>query len=133
MADRSPLAIPADLRSRLETARLELLGLFRSLDRMNLSAGEIPQRLLQQLFELDANYAEALWALDQPADRFDRQALLRDTLAALNQLPQLTTKFRKKLPRRSLPTFAQLEDRVRKSLRPEEAYLMVPGRDPGNA
>jgi hypothetical protein len=133
MADRSPLAIPADLRSRLETARLELLGLFRSLDRMNLSAGEIPQRLLQQLFELDADYAEALWALDQPADRFDRQALLRDTLAALNQLPRLTTKFRKKLPRRSLPTLAQLEDRVRKSLRPEEAYLMVPGRDPGNA
>src|ERR1035438_10130070 len=67
MAHRSPPAIPDDLRTRLEAARLELLALFRTLDRMSLSAGEIPQRLLQQLFELDANCAEALWALDQPA------------------------------------------------------------------
>jgi hypothetical protein len=133
MAYRSPLAIPADLRSRLETARLDLLCLFRTLDRMNLSAGEIPQRLLRQLFELDADYAEALWALDRPAGSFDRQAMLRDTLAALNQLPQLTEQFRKKLPPRSQPTLAQLEERVRKSLRPEEAYQMVPGRNPGNA
>ena len=40
---RSPSAIPDDLRSRLETARLDLLALFRALDRLNLSAGEIPQ------------------------------------------------------------------------------------------
>src|ERR1017187_1184332 len=51
MAHRSPPAIPDDLRTRLEAARLELLALFRTLDRMSLSAGEIPQRLLQQLFE----------------------------------------------------------------------------------
>jgi hypothetical protein len=133
MAYRSPLTIPADLRSRLETARLDLLGLFRTLDRMNLSAGEIPQRLLQQLFELDADYAEALWALDQPVGSFDQKAMLRDTLAALNQLPQLTAQFRKKLPPRSQPALAKLEERVRKALRPEEAYQMVPGRNPENA
>jgi len=54
MAYRSPSGIPDDLRTRREVARLDLLALFRALDRMNLSAGEIPQRLLQQLFELDA-------------------------------------------------------------------------------
>jgi hypothetical protein len=58
-------------------------------------------------------------ALDLPADRFDRQAMLQDTLAALNQLPQLTTQFRQKLPQRSLPTLAQLEERVR-------VYLFLP-------
>jgi len=51
---------PGDLGARLEAARLDLLALFRALDRMHLSAGEIPQRLLRQLFELDADYAEAL-------------------------------------------------------------------------
>jgi hypothetical protein len=54
MARRSALAIPADLRARLEAARLDLLALFRALDRMDLSAAEIPQRLIHQLFELDA-------------------------------------------------------------------------------
>ncbi|MBZ5622492.1 MAG: hypothetical protein LAQ69_27720 [Acidobacteriia bacterium] len=133
MADRSPPAIPDDLRTRLETARLDLLALFRTLDRMNLAAGEIPQRLLQQLFELDADCAEALWALDQPAGSFDRHAMLRDTLAALNQLPKTAAQFRKRLPLRSQPTLAQLEERARKVLTPKEAYYVVPGRDPGNA
>ena len=132
MAHRSPPAIPDDLRTRLEAARLELLALFRTLDRMSLSAGEIPQRLLQHLFELDANCAEALWALDQPAGSLDRHAMLRDTLAALNQLPNAAAQFRKKLPSRSQPILAQLEERVRKALNPKEAYSMVPGRDPEN-
>jgi hypothetical protein len=66
MVRRSALAIPVDLRARLEAARLDLLALFRALDRMDLSAAEIPQRLIHQLFELDADYVEALWALDQP-------------------------------------------------------------------
>ena len=62
---RSPVVIPADLRSRLEAARLDLLALFRALDRMDLAPAEIPQVLLRQLFELDADYVEALWALVQ--------------------------------------------------------------------
>jgi hypothetical protein len=52
--------MPHDLRARLEAARLDLLALFRALDQMDLTALEIPQRLLQQLFELDADCAEAL-------------------------------------------------------------------------
>src|SRR5438128_3669797 len=45
MAHRSPLEIPGDLRARLEVARLDLLALFRALDRMDLSPDEIPQGL----------------------------------------------------------------------------------------
>src|SRR5258708_30820946 len=93
MVRRSALAIPVDLRARLETARLDLLALFRALDRMDLSATEIPQRLLRQLIELDADFAEALWGPDQPARRLDVRAMLRDTLAALDQLPAATTRF----------------------------------------
>ena len=35
MARRSSAQIPADLRPRLEAARLDLLALFRALDRMD--------------------------------------------------------------------------------------------------
>jgi hypothetical protein len=60
MAGRSAVEVPADLRARLEAARLDLLALFRALDRMDLAPAEIPQRLIRQLFELDADFAEAL-------------------------------------------------------------------------
>jgi hypothetical protein len=83
MARRSQVEIPVDLRARLEVARLDLLALFRALDRMDLTPSEIPQRLIRQLFELDADYVEALWALDQPPARLDLHAMLRDTLAGV--------------------------------------------------
>ncbi len=133
MAHHSPLEIPGDLRARLEVARLDLLALFRALDRVNLSPDEIPQRLLRQLFELDADLAEALWALDQPEGSLHRRAMLRDTLAALDQLPPKRAQFRGKLPARAHPILEQLEGSVRKALNPKEAYNMVPGRDPENA
>jgi len=132
MVRRSLPEIPGDLRARLESARLDLLALFRALDRMALSAGEIPQGLLRELFELDADYAEALWALDQPTASLDRPAIIRDTLAALDHLPLASAQFRKKLPPRAHPTLAHLEQSVRKALNPKEAYNMVPGRDPEN-
>ena len=94
MAHRSPPAIPEDLRTRLEAARLDLLALFRTLDRMNLSAGEIPQRLLQQLFELDADYAEALWALDQPAGSLDRRATHLEDTASSDSVQLTSQKWR---------------------------------------
>jgi len=130
MARRSAVEVPADLRARLEAARLDLLALFRALDRMDLTPSEIPQRLIRQLFELDADYVEALWALDQPPGTLDVKAMLRDTLAALEQLPAACTRLRKNLPPRAHPRLAQLEVTVRQSLRPAEAYSMVPGHDP---
>lgn len=132
MARRSLVEVPADLRARLEAARLDLLALFRALDRMDLAPSEIPQRLIRQLFELDADYAEALWALDQPPGTLDLKAMLRDTLAALEQLPEASARFRKNLPRRAHPSLAQLEAAVRCTLLPAEGYNMVPGRDPQN-
>ncbi len=122
--------IPSDLRPRLETARLDLLALFRALDRMDLTPIEIPQRLIRQLFELDADYVEALWALDQPPGSLDLQAMLRDTKAALEQLPEVAAHFRKNLPARAHPEFERLEELIRKNLNPNEAYNMVPGREP---
>jgi hypothetical protein len=124
------VALPPDLRARLQKARLDLLALFRALDRMDLSAAEIPQRLLQQLFELDADYGEALWALDQPPGKLNQRAMLRDTLAALEQLPQRLTQFRNLLPPRAQRTLPSLELSVRRSLDSREAYNMVPGQDP---
>ena len=124
--------IPPDLRVRLETARLDLLALFRALDRMQLRPTEIPQRLIHQLFELDADFAEALWALDQPPASLDLRAMLRDTLAALDRLPEVCARFRTHLPRRAYAILAQLEITVRSGLNPAEAYSIVPGRSPRN-
>jgi hypothetical protein len=124
--------IPVDLRTRLEEARLDLLALFRALDKMDLSPAEIPQHLIRQLFELDADYVEALWALDQPPGSLDLHAMLRDTLAALDQLPEARARFLTNLPRRTHTTLAQLEITVRRSLDLAEAYSMVPGRSPQN-
>ena len=132
MIRRSLLVTPPDLRARLEEARLDLLVLFRALDQMDLTPLEIPQRLLQQLFELDADYVEALWALDQPKGTFDLSAMLRDTLAALDQLPDVTVRFRKHLPKRAHSVLLKLEPILRGSLNPNEAYNMVPGREPQN-
>ena len=132
MARRSTAEIPVDLRARLERARLDLLALFRALDRMDLSPTEIPQRLIRQLFELDADNVEALWALDQPPGSLDLHAMLRDTLAALDQLPEACARFRTNLPRRAQSILAQLEITLRRSLDPAEAYSMVPGRSPQN-
>jgi hypothetical protein len=130
MARRSQVEVPADLRPRLEAARLDLLALFRALDQMDLTPAEIPQRLIRQLFELDADYAEALWALDQPTGTLDLKLMLRDTLAALEQLPEASTRLRKNLPQRAHPVLPQLEVSVRESLLPAEAYNMVQGPDP---
>ncbi|MFN0100602.1 MAG: hypothetical protein ACKV2U_00785 [Bryobacteraceae bacterium] len=127
MAPRTPVTIPVDLRRRLEAARLDLLALFRALDGLDLSPAEIPQRLIRQLFELDADYAEALWALDQPPGTLDPRAMLRDTLAALDQRPEACTRFRQNLPQRSLSRLDELEVSIRKDLNPVEAYNMVPG------
>ena len=132
MARRSTAEIPVDFRARLEKARLDLLALFRALDQMDLSPAEIPQRLIRQLFELDADYGEALWALDQPPDSLDLHAMLHDTLAALHQLPEARARFLTNLPRRAHSILAPLEITVRRSLDLAEAYSRVPGRNPQN-
>jgi hypothetical protein len=132
MAGRTSEDIPADLRARLETARLDLLALFRALDRMGLTPQQIPQRLIRQLFELDADYVEALWGLDQSPGKLSLSAMLRDTQAALEQLPTACSRLRENLPPRARLTLPHLELSIRTKLNPAEAYNMVPGRDPQN-
>lgn len=132
MARRTSEQIPADLRARLETARLDLLAFFRALDRMNLTPQQIPQRLIRQLFELDADYVEALWGLDQPPGKLNLHTMLRDTLAALEQLPEASSRLRKNLPAHAHALLSRLELTIRSNLNPAEAYNMVPGRDPQN-
>ena len=132
MPRHGSVEIPKDLRPRLETARLDLLALFRALDRLNLTPEQIPQRLIRQLFELDADFAEALWGLDQPPGKFNVKAMLRDTLAALEQLPAACSRLRNNLPRHVHLPLSQLELTVRTNLSPQEAYNMVPGRNPQN-
>jgi hypothetical protein len=132
MAHRPPAEIPVDLRVHLETARLDLLALFRALDRMDFSPAEIPQRLIRQLFELDADCVEALWALAQPPATLNLNAMVRDTIAALEQVPEACARLRANLPPRAHPALEQLELSLRGSLDPAEVYSMVPGRDPQN-
>ena len=97
---------------------------------MDLSPAEIPQRLIRQLFELDADYAEALWALDQPLGSLNVKSMVRNTLAALDQLPAAVARFRQNLAPRAHPRLENLEASVREKLSPKEAYNQVPGRDP---
>jgi hypothetical protein len=124
----SRIDIPPDLRSRLEIARLDLLALFRALDQMNLTPSEIPQRLIRQLFELDADYVEALGILDQPTANYNLKAMLRDTFAALEQRHEAVERFRKNLPERAHPRLEALEAEIRRKLNPKKAYNMVQGR-----
>ena len=97
---------------------------------MCLTPDQIPQPLIRQLFELDADYVEALWGLNQPPGRLNLQLMLRDTLAALDSLPTACSRLRKNLPPQTLPTLSQLELAIRANLNPAEAYNMVPGRNP---
>ena len=64
--------------------------------------------------------------MDQPPGSLDLQAMLRDTLAALDQLSETCARFRSKLPQRDLPRLTALDISVRSSLDPAEAYNMVP-------
>ena len=64
--------------------------------------------------------------------KLDMPTMLRHTPAALEQLPEARARFRKKLPSRIHAAFTQLECTVRNELDPNQAYNMVPGRDPQN-
>jgi len=99
---------------------------------MDLRPIEIPQHLLHELFELDADCAEALWALDQPPGSLDIPAILRDVEAALEEVTEARSRFRTNLASRAHPTLETLEASIRQSLDPLEAYSQVPGRDPQN-
>ncbi len=119
---------PPGLRGNLEEMRLNLLSLFRTLDRLHL-AQDLPGEL-RRLFELDADLAEALWVLDQPVGRFDVAAMTQDSLASIEAALQTSVEFLDTLPLGDRIRVAETLPSLRKSLSPEEAYNQIPGRDP---
>jgi hypothetical protein len=90
----------------------------------------LPHPHTQRLFDLDADCAEALWALDQPAGSLDFTAMVRDSLASLDALPQARDQVRTRLSAAAHPRVLKLEKAIRAGLDPSEAYNDVPGRDP---
>lgn len=119
---------PAGFREMLETCRLKLLALFRSLDRLDLVQDLPPE--LRVLFELDADFAEALWALDQPIRRLDVGAMTRDTITSLRAIPEALHAFFALLSESEQRQLARTVNAVRASLAVSDAYLQIPGRDP---
>ena len=124
--------VPPNLQARLEAARLDLLALFRALDRLTLTADEIPQAELHDLFELDADFAEALYVLRQPLQGIDIEAMVRDTVASLDALPEARENLFQLLPDSSCQPLTALVENIRQTLTPQDAYQSIPGSDPRN-
>ncbi len=129
---RPDAPVPADLRARLTQARLDTLALLRALDQARLSPRDRPHAALAPLAQLDADCAEALWAVDHPHTARDVDAMVRDTLASLDALPDARAQVRLGVPAAHQPRLQSLEPLIRATLDPGEAYNDVPGRDPQN-
>lgn len=93
-------------------------------------SAQLPQPETHTLFDLDADCAEALWALDQPSNSLDFAAMVRDTRASLDALPDARQRVRSRLPAPAAQTAVKLEQAIRAALDPAEAYNDVPGRNP---
>jgi hypothetical protein len=101
--------------------------LLRALDQTLVSPAHLPQPHTQNLFQLDADCAEALWALDQPADSLDFKTMVRDTLTSLRKLPDAREQVRARMPTSLSHRVMEIEKAIRASLDPTEAYNDVPG------
>jgi hypothetical protein len=117
-----------ELRGRCEDARLDLRALFRALDRLFLLVDVPPE--VRSVLELDADLAEALWALDQPKGRIDRDAMERDTLASLARIPASRERLLDLLSVEGREEVLATAVAARSRLTLADAYLEVPGRDP---
>jgi hypothetical protein len=117
----------ASLRARCEEARLDLRALYLTLDRRRLLRDLPPPVLV--IAELDADLAEALWALDQPRGRIDLDAMERDTVSSLERVPSARDSVLALLDSGDRADVMENLVQVRATLAPEEAYLEVPGRD----
>lgn len=124
MLEHDPL-VPANLRVRLEVARLQNLAVMRTLDRGLPIGTPIPHANVLALGELDADCGEALWALDQPRRSLNVRSMIRDTLTSLERLPVVHQRLRDAV----LEYPHDLEMEILGSLDPAEAYSQVPGRD----
>ncbi len=126
MKGKTPKGVPADLRDRLEKTRQELLALFRGLDQLDVSPKEMPQIELRVLMELDADCAEALWALDNPRG-LNLKMMTKETEKSLKRIPKVRQDFVAKLPSRVLEMLARYEAQIADALTVEDAYRGIPG------
>jgi hypothetical protein len=120
--------LPPDLRGRLEAARIDLLGLFRALDSLHIAA-HLPDEL-HDLFELDADFAEALAVLDHSPAGYDLVMMLRETLTSLDDLAAAKADFLATLDESDRARLDRRLPVVCATLDPREAYSQIPGRDP---
>lgn len=129
MRSRNLKGVPVELRNNLEKARQEQLALFRGLDRVYVSAQEMPQKELRKLMELDADCAEALWALDNPRG-LNLRKMVRDTEKSLLRIPKVRKELLAKLPERVLFPLANHEAQILTTLTLQDAYRDIPGKVP---
>ena len=129
MRSRNLKGVPVELRNNLEKARQEQLALFRGLDRVDVSAQEMPQKELKKLMELDADCAEALWALDNPRG-LNLRKMVRDTEKSLLRIPKVRKELLAKLPERVLIPLANHEAQILTTLTLQDAYRDIPGKVP---
>ena len=119
-----PEVVPKDLEERLVEARLDLRALFRVLDEQYL-AQDVPAAL-RGLFELDADFAEALWVLGQRRGSFNLAAMARYSLASLSALPVRCERFLGCVEARARAVLLEHAQQLRKTLEREEAYRDLP-------
>lgn len=117
-----------ELRGVLEAARLDLRALYRAGDQLGI--GQNLPAELQALQELDADFAEALWVLDQPRGQFDLARMRRDTEASLTHLPLARERYLATLAPTERELLLARAATLRAALPPDTAYLEIPGRDP---
>ena len=118
--------VQSELRDTLEKARQEQLALFRGLDRVNVSAHEMPQRELKKLMELDADCAEALWAMDNP-NGLNLKMMVRDTKKSLRLIPKIRKELLEKLPERVLTPLEKYVSQILTTLTSKDSYRDIPG------
>jgi hypothetical protein len=85
---------------------------------------------MHRLFELDADFAEALHVMDLSPRNISVGLMLRDTEASLARIAAVREDL---LAILQAPDRARLEARVpavRATLSPADAYIDIPGRDP---
>jgi hypothetical protein len=121
-------ALPAGFRSRLEAARLDLRALFRAVDQLGI-AQDLPDEI-QRLFELDADFAEALHVMDLSPHDIDVRAMLRDTEASFAEVTAARAEFLATLAAPDRKRVNARTPAVRATLSPQDAYIDIPGRDP---
>ena len=121
MQNRNPERVLVELRNNLEKARQEQLALFRGLDRVDVLAQEMPQKELKELMELDADCAEALWALDNPHG-LNLREMVRDTEKSIRRIPKVREELLAKLPERVLAPLASHRAQILTTLTLQDSY-----------